>query len=374
MWLQSPYASYLKLSSKSLVFNIDLHISVIADLKPELKNRGIKVIEWSISGSNKFRRKIFKISDPVKHINNNNWLTLNNDLISKFENEYRFFLKKFNGFVVTHTPSFAQLYRSFDKPILIVNSTRYEAPYTNCPHDWMHLNEFLISGVERRQILLVSNNKADADYLNYFTGLSSKIVPSLCRYTNFNWTGGGHKKVIISRSPVLQEDVEHLTLCAWMGLRKSLGSKYSWQDFKEVAEVCVIPYNISTMTLFEFATSGIPVAVPSPKFLLELHEKYEGVLSELSYYQTRKLPVGDLSHSNPNNYLSPKFFQWWLERADFYDSDLMPNVRVIDSFDELENGHPASSNLSTYLSKILARNHVFAEKQKNLLSVFQQMI
>ena len=71
-----------------LLFNLDLHISVIADLKSGLKSHDANLISWSISSANRYNRKVFRVQDPVRVINGNNWASLDDDLIEKFSNYY----------------------------------------------------------------------------------------------------------------------------------------------------------------------------------------------------------------------------------------------------------------------------------------------
>jgi hypothetical protein len=110
------YASFRSRSGKPVLFNLDLHISVMRDLHQEIIKQRIGSVQWSISGSNRFVRPIYKISDPVEILNSETWSGLDSELISRFEDRYSAFLRKFDGFVVTHTPAFSLLYRSFDKP------------------------------------------------------------------------------------------------------------------------------------------------------------------------------------------------------------------------------------------------------------------
>jgi hypothetical protein len=38
-------------------------------------------------------------------------------------------LSKYDGFIVTHTPVFARLFERFEKPVILVNSCRYDQPF-----------------------------------------------------------------------------------------------------------------------------------------------------------------------------------------------------------------------------------------------------
>jgi len=375
LYFDEYFTSIRAKSVKPILFNLDLHISVMRDLQQEIHAKQMKSVRWSISGSNRFSRSIYKISDPVEAINSQTWSGLDEALISQFENRYRKFLSRFDGFVVTHTPSFAQLYRSLDKPILVVNSTRYEAPYSNDKSKWKNLDSFLINSVEKKNLLLVSNNQGDADYLKYNTGINSRVFPSFCDYTNLVWRPGGLQNIIVSRSPDLDNFIEHATRGEWRGIRNVMGNSYKWKQYLDVKEVLYIPYNISTMSLFELATAGVPVAVPSSDFLKELAQSYSGVLSELSYFQMGKLSVTGLAEDDPNNYLSGNFYDWWLARADFYDENLMPNTRVISNFEELKTSRFDTQKDFDAFSEVLSkRNRSLRNNRSELIGNFATMI
>ena len=218
---------------------------------------------------------------------------------------------------------------------------------------------------------MVANNCGDKDYLKYFTGLNAKLVPSVCDYTNYGWKRNEGLKLIMGHSNELISEIVRMNPGKWVGYREYLGTNYNWEDFDSISEILVIPYNISTMTLFEFATAGIPVAIPTPRFLKELTISFDGVLSELSYYQVLKLKSDFLESNNPNNFDSDYFFDWWINRSDFYNSKLMPNVRLIDSFEEFSKTESVySRNQFGYFKSISERNIEYKSKRKNMINDF----
>jgi hypothetical protein len=73
--------------------------------------------------------------------------------------------------------------------------------------------------------------------------------------------------------------------------------------------------------------------------------------------------------NNPNNYKSAGFYSWWLDRADFYDQSLMPNVRVIDSLSELFE----DANNVTF-KELSLRNEELIQNRSKLLSTFLKML
>jgi hypothetical protein len=63
-------------------------------------------------------------------------------------------LSKYDGFIVTHTPVFARLFERFEKPVILVNSCRYDQPFmyngsTSFKSPTCFLSLFVIAHPER---------------------------------------------------------------------------------------------------------------------------------------------------------------------------------------------------------------------------------
>jgi hypothetical protein len=203
--------------------------------------------------------------------------------------------------------------------------------------------------------------------LKYFSGITGDYQPSLCDYYRGPWIGGG-ANLILAKSEILINHIQTLTDNKYIGLRQFLGPNYSWDELMGVNSILVIPYNISTMSLFEMATAGLPILVPSRKFIKELRTEFDGVLSELSFLEMRNLDVTGLSSDNPNNYRSSEYLDWWMDRADFFDLELMPNVTVIDSFEELKFTRDSYQDES-YRTIIRNRNEsLFKSREEKYIS------
>ena len=125
------------------------------------------------------------------------------------------------------------------------------------------------------------------------------------------------------------------------------------------------------MRLFEMATAGVPVSVPSRTFLGQLRSEYSGVLSQLTWFQVHRLKSPSETE-DPSNEEREDFLDWWLDRADFYDPELMPNVRQVGSFDELiDEPHPFSVlDESARRALIRTRNAELKVQRKALISDF----
>lgn len=317
------------------VFALDLHNAVLRDGYSFLAKNNLGFERWSISGtSDQFNEPNLKL----RHINSRTWQFLDSQIISSFQKRYRHTLDKKVGFLVAHTLAFVGLFQKFQKPLLAINSTRYEAPYSFNQAGFNELNSILQSLTMDSKLEIISNNLGDRDYLEYFSGIKSTHIPSLCDYIprrspkNKDW-------IVLSRNIDLSFEIatfgENLR-----SQYEKYPNGYTHSEFSENFGVVYIPHNISTMRLFELATAGFPIRIPSDKLLMELI-KLPGVLSELSWIQVAGKTCPIWLKDTPADPQWLNFHTWWLERADWKLLEYFPNVSFFDTFTELTHDVPA---------------------------------
>lgn len=319
-------------------FNLDLHISVIADIKKVFNDLGHQVDNWTISGHSHIMGRPI---DEVEFINQHTWRGIDDDLIEKFYQRYKNQLQQYDGFIVTHTPCFAMLYEKFNKPIVTVASTRFEDPFSNDMIKWMKFNNYLKTQIDNGLVIPVANNKYDKAYTELYTEREWQHIPSLCEYTNAQYTGKNNQflysskfKIDLSKNPLVEDK------------DSALKKGYKWQDLADFKGIVHIPYNASTMSIFEQYTANIPLFFPSYEFMHALREQYYnlGVLSELSWNQVHNLSSNStlFNHfsaglSDPNNYLDNSSMMEWVKLSDFYDNENMPHIQYFNSFNHLDS-------------------------------------
>lgn len=338
------------------LFNLDLHATVIKDLIDLFDGFGHQVDNWSISSHSWVHGWEQK---EVDVLNQFTWQHLNENMCKRFYERYKDELSVYDAFIVTHTPSFALLYREFNKPVITVASTRYEAPFSGSKRHWEWLNDS-IQDLSRRQLLTrVANNKYDQQYCQLFTGLSWTHIPSYCGHINVLWNPEQPSFLVDSR--MLTVRLKNVSLVH----KKSLG-RFEWADLVKYAGIIVIPYNASIMSIFEYYTAGIPLFFPSRKFCMELYEDCSGlgVLSDLSWLQISGatdgsvLPAGE---NDPNHYKNPEVVEHWLGHADWYDREWMPYIIHFDSFADLEE-KIKSADLAGISEKMRLHNQIRKQK------------
>ena len=308
------------------LFNLDLHISVIADIKDiaqSLYGTKVEITNWSISGHN----WVFRTHDrDVRVINQATWRSINAKMISEFQTIYDDFLSQFDGFIVTHTPVFCLLYEKYRKPILLVNSCRYEQPYSWSLDftGWRWVSEGLLRLSDSGLLTVVSNNRADQEYLLRGTGVRSAHIPSLCLYTGCSYRPVREEAVVFGDRGFFPESD--------LLVRKP--ERYTWSELYSYKAIVHIPYEMSTMSLFEQYSAGIPLFLPSRAFYLECIVSQKMPFGSIysAHHDPKLIASSDLPFALKESLSTGDF---WLDRADFYDSENFKYVRFYSSPQDL---------------------------------------
>ena len=346
-------------------FNLDLHISVIQDVKSnlyELFGDEIEIVNWSVSGHN----WVFKQDTPtVDVVNQKSWVYMNHAMIQEFQARYDDILSTFDGFIVTHTPVFALLYEKYGKPVVMVNSCRYEQPFswTNDMGMWEHLNAALKRMYDARQLIAISNNRADVEYLKAGTGIQSEYIPSLCSYTKARYTPTREDIVVYGNLNLFPPSTK---------LVERPSSGYSWEDLYAYKAIVHVPYEMSTMSTFEQITAGVPLFFPTKRFYVECIQN--GSMQLISQYATQQILA--------QVYDFYKSIDLWIDNADYYVDDgtpyTMKYLYYYDSFDDLV-GQVESFNETDEIRQkrqewlIARRERVLADWKRIMISAYPQL-
>jgi hypothetical protein len=338
------------------VFNLDLHISVVADVRDVLLRRGVPLTDWSISGHTWVWGRE---RDPVAIVNERTAAKLSPRAAAQFRRAYGRYLRSFRGFLSTHTPAFSLLYEGLDRPTLAVCSTRYEWPFTFDRARWTWLDERLAAGVADGWLTLVANNRADAEYVENYLGVLPPHVPSACAYVGERYRGDLPTAVVWSKPDGYAVDVAASLSAPAVSLRTALGKRFSWPELYAHRAVVFVPYNVSVMSLFEHYTACMPIYVPERAFLKQLmRERPDAVLSQLSYAQIagRAATPRTRGAIDLNDLRDEQVVDWYLDRADFYDPEWMPSVRTFESWSHLD--HLLATDDHAAISEQMARENV----------------
>jgi hypothetical protein len=317
------------------VFNLDVHVAVVRDIAEQLERRGASIVDWTLSAHS---WSVGRPLDPVAVVNERTWTELNPTMVARFRELYGAYLSSFRAFAAAYPPGFALLYDGLGKPTLAMAATRYEWPFTHDAARWEWLNERFRAGVADGWLTLAANNRADADYLEHYTGLKPVLLPGACSYTAGEYTGARTAAVICTPDDDLAAAACAALSSEAIPLRAGLG-RYSRADLYDHRALVFIPYNVSIMSLFEHYAAGAPTYVPTRRFLKQLMAEHPAaVLSSISFAQvTGRAPALRGDGLDLNDARDPQVVDWYLDRADFYDAELMPLLRQFDSWSHLDD-------------------------------------
>jgi hypothetical protein len=223
------------------------------------------------------------------------------------------------------------LYKNFNKPIIINAPIRYEHPLSFNPIEWEIFNEFIQTGVDKGTLKFLANNLYDKHYAEGFINRDVTYIPSLCTLGE-EYTANKNKFILFSRAPIkINPNIVHKN--------EGLPGKYSYKDLLSFRAIIHIPYQVSTMSLFEHYSSNIPILFPAQEFLLELIVTDTKSFNEISWNQYFNGPSKSMlpfkGELDPNDYKNKEVLKHWIKYSDYYNSDWMPYITYFDSFENL---------------------------------------
>lgn len=285
-------------------FNIDLHISVIEDIKSIFADLGHSVDSVCLSNHNwVFGRKTKSLGSPyhdstLRDVHGMEH-SFTQEYLDAFYREYRDVLSGYDGFIVTYPPAFSLLYEKFEKPIYTVAAIRYDYPFRSQEKkDW--LNSKLQSMFASKQLIPIANSKYDAEYWRLHGSIEPLVIPSLCSYVSQH--GGVYTG---TSEPIVHGKERIFPYSHTCDL-----NAYSWGQLYSHSSIIHVPYNVSTMSIFEQYTAGVPMLFPDPSFGLS----FRSFLSEAG-----RLIQHDSAY----------------QLMDFYDTEMMPDLIYFSSLQDL---------------------------------------
>lgn len=306
-------------------FNLDCHISVIADIKNIFENLGHQVDTWSLSG----HRWVFNLPEcksPI--INYNNWKNLDEKMVDDFYEFHKEELDKYDAFICTHHIFFLKLFEKFKKPIIVVASTRYEYPcFSNEKLIWLE-----DSLKNNNNLILIANNEFDQKYCEKFLNNKWEWIPSLCEYTNAKYDPKYEKMILFSKFP-MNFNFENLIH------QNNLG-EYTWEELYKYKSIFHLPYNVSTMSIFEHSRANVPLIFPSLSFALEIIKNNIPLFSEITFPNIWKERQRAL-------FLNEE----WLKYSDFYNGTI--EAEYFNNLQELEDLTKRKLNIKTIKKELI---------------------
>jgi hypothetical protein len=288
-------------------FCMSVHISVIQDLKTTYPD--LEVTDWCMAGAAWIMKRNIDVPQILNHTT---WTQISPEMITRFRSAYDAFFRQFDIFVLAHPSVFALVFEPYNKPIVMMNTTRYDMPY--CYSGDLQGRQAYIACLRRLsaagRLHIVSNNRGDQYYLRHGTGLDSIVLPSLCLYMDAKYRPTRPEFVLY-----------HGTLPEEHPLIAQRPKQHAWSDITSFRGLISIPYDVSLMSLFEYFTAGVPLFVPSKAYWTA-----NPSLCSMSWYWDMRCPP-ELEEFND--------MTLWMNLSDVYSSLQSPNTHEFDSFPHL---------------------------------------
>jgi len=298
----------------------------------------VPLTEWNMSG----HTWVFgRARERVAVVNERTVEGFGPKQVDRFQRTYGSYLRSFRGYLATYPPCFSLLYRGLGGQALAICATRYEWPFTSDAERWAWLDAGLEQGVDEGWLTLAANNRADADYVENYTGLRPAWIPSACSYIAPDYTGRRPEAVVSAASESLAISICETLKQEAIPLRTALGRRFTWSQLYDQRAIVLIPYNVSIMALFEHYSACAPIYVPTPEFLRQLASEHPAeVLGSISFSQVSGRPAAPPRRDGAldlNEMRDGQVVDWYLDRADFYDLDWMPLIRRFESWSHLDH-------------------------------------
>eukprot|EP01032_Pedospumella_encystans_P020206 gene20206-22959_t len=366
------------LTSGLTLWSSDFHISPIADVKHNLKELGVSVIDKSLSGHCHLTNTCER---DLRVIDKNNGINLQpcaNALRKKFYDSYRTdpVMKSVDAYLCTHAASMCELFMPFQKPMVVIASTRYEIGRLDAV-SWQRWNENLRLIAASPYNTIAANNRYDQEYIRYFTGIQDVVLlPNFCNYVNTRYQPT-RPEILLGPARGVNPTVQRLMYEALTEYNKhtpnlssgrqsgdNKGNKviispirdiythFEYSDLAAHPAIVVLPYQVSFMSLFEFYRMQIPLFVPTPELLAKWHldhnmlneRTWMGVLgqpqaksilprhSALDNAHSISGSTSSVPLSDPNNEFSYEAVLEWVKLSDFYT---WPHIQTFNTWSEL---------------------------------------
>jgi hypothetical protein len=191
------------------------------------------------------------------------------------------------------------------------------------------------------------------------------------------------KKLLLwdTRQVLLQEKGSPFMKELYAKLRKAFGDAVESQAIRmaeaqsylpegyldEYTAVIHIPYNVSTMSMFQQVRANIPIWIPSKRLLAKLWSTSEEP-NELSWCMFA--PGTEANASALDNARDERIVKHWLDRSDFYDPEVLPLALPFDSIEELVE----KVMTTDYQTLINQAEETQEQRRENIVFAWEQVL
>lgn len=329
-------------ATTNVIWSNDFHISPIANVK-QIVDTAV-FIDKSLSGA---CQQTHTCQKNLMVLNRSNGIAPNESTRKRFQAAYRDDkeLASANIVMCFHPSAMCELFMPLKKRLFVIASTRYEMGRHD-KEDWTHWNEHLKIIAADSKNVIAANNVYDLEYIKYFTGIVPILLESVSDLPE-RYKGISSDIIVAELHSPHKQAVEGVikSISPRFRMMKEKYGTYTFDELCNNTAILHIPYQTSVMSLFEQYAMGIPILVPTPAFLWELHNQYTVVSErtwEYVFYGERpksSVIAGSPEAEreaipDPNNDLDKGAWMHWIQFADFY---MWPHIVTFNSWTDLND-------------------------------------
>jgi len=249
-----------------------------------------------------------------------------------------------DAFLCFHPAATCELFVPFKKPIIIWTTIRIDNGRMFASERNLWLDTLRTSIASDPRNVIASNNRYDVEYIRYFTGIDSALLPSYCGYTRttYNPTRPGFLVYRPRRANAFLQFFAN----GWTRACQSLNTTVQLMSVHEVYPehklgdlvahrgIVNLPIQPSMMSIYEQYRMNIPLFFPSRDLLVEW-QLNRNILTEINIYfggGTSFRPIASQRHVPHPYVVQLDSAAYWLPLADWYS---LPHVFYYDSFEHL---------------------------------------
>ena len=227
----------------------DFHISTIGNVKKQIPSATF--IDKSLSGA---CAQTDTCAKNLRVLNSGNGINPPSSVKQRFVDAYRndAEMKRADAVLCFHPSAMCEVFMELSPRKFVVASTRYEMG-RHAPSEWKQWNANLKRIAANPLNIVAANNRYDAEYIKYFTGLDPVVLPSTVdmpdRYAPTKTTFL-LATVHGNRAGLLTKQVARLTPSV-LPISTAYPGHYQYADLCKHLGIVHLPYQTSIMSLFE---------------------------------------------------------------------------------------------------------------------------
>jgi hypothetical protein len=367
------------------LYGIDHHHAVLWDIKQTLRPLGITVdFVWLCDGRPSVNEAIPGQDGPFRSSLDVYRPPVTVSLDPVFQERIQ---STYDAVITSHSLVTAYRLREIQLPQFHINSTRFGNSWVTDSQRHPVLVEAIQEMLRKKKLQVIHNNQGDSLYFHQFftpDPSSECILPSLCdsmlrhRFqpvTPMKFLIWDTRQVLFqdNKSPFMKAlyracfekapDAFHSQAILLAELKTFLPEGY----LDAYTAVIHIPYNVSTMSIFQQVAANIPVWVPSKRLLQELwlNPKECNELSWTVFSEGSQANTSFLDQAR-----NPEAVKCWIDTADFYDNRISECIFTFDSIEEL------LERIFTvdYQFAMKKNQEAFLKRQENVIATWEMLL